>query len=312
MSYHHVSAMLEEAVDTLGCRPGSIVVDGTLGGSGHARKICDKIGSDGIFIGIDQDIDAVENAKKVLACFEPGIHIFHGNFVQLSEFLLQIGVRSVDGILVDIGLSLHQLEKGGRGFSFRKDEPLDMRMDIRSTTTAADLVAKLGEKELVDLFYRFGEERWSKKIVRKLVKTRNHTPIETSSQLADLVSEAVPARFSGKQKIHPATRVFQALRIAVNKELDVLETFIGDAVDLLNPGGRMVVLAFHSLEDRIVKQRFRDLAFPCTCPPDFPKCACGLKPRVRLLSKKAIRPGQAEIEENPMARSTRMRAVEKI
>ncbi len=312
MAYHHVTAMLSEAVASLSCRPGDIIVDGTLGGCGHAEKICEKIGKDGVFIGIDQDKDAVENAEKVLASFETDIHIFHGNFVHLRKFLSQIGIRSVDGILIDIGLSLHQLQKGGRGFSFLRNEPLDMRMDVRADTTAADLVSRLGEKELADLFYRYGEEKWSGKIARKLVEARRRTPIETSSQLADLVSEAVPARFSRKQKIHPATRVFQALRIAVNKELDVLESFIGDAVELLNPGGRLVVLSFHSLEDRIVKQRFRGMAFPCTCPPDFPQCACGRKPKVRLITKKVLRPGQAEIKKNPMARSTRLRALEKI
>lgn len=312
MSDYHVTAMLEEAVALLACRPGKTIVDGTLGGCGHARRICEQIGSGGLFIGIDQDRDAIDHARRVLPAGDPRIHIIHGNFADLPSFLSQLGLHTVDGILIDIGLSLHQIEASGRGFSFNRDEPLDMRMDIRSDVTAADLMACMSEGELVQTFRRYGEERWAVKIARHLVASRKTRPVTTSGQLARLVSEAVPAAAARKQKIHPATRMFMALRIAVNRELDVLDRFLERAVDLLNPGGRLCVLAFHSLEDRIVKQRFRHLAHPCTCPPSFPQCICGGRATVRLLTRKVLRPTEAEMRSNPMARSTRLRAVEKL
>ncbi|MFO7715704.1 16S rRNA (cytosine(1402)-N(4))-methyltransferase RsmH [Desulfosarcina sp.] len=312
MSDYHVTAMLAEAVDMLACRPGKIIVDGTLGGSGHARRICEQIGPGGVFIGIDQDRDAIEQARRVLPADESRIHIIHGNFVDLPLLLSKLDIDAVDGILIDIGLSLHQIEASGRGFSFSRDEPLDMRMDDRSPVTAADLVASLSERELAQTFSRLGEERWSTRIARFLVAKRKTGPVTTSGQLARLVAEAVPAGAARSQKIHPATRVFMALRIAVNHELDVLARFLETAVDLLNPGGRLCVLCFHSLEDRIVKHRFRTMQHPCTCPPSFPRCVCGRRPTVRLLTRKAMRPSEAEIRKNPMARSTRLRAVEKL
>jgi 16S rRNA (cytosine1402-N4)-methyltransferase len=310
MTDFHVTAMLEEAVDMLACRPGKIIVDGTLGGSGHARRICEHIGPGGVFIGIDQDKDAIDRAHRVLPADERRIHIVHGNFADLPLFLSQLGIGAVDGILIDIGLSLHQIEASGRGFSFNRDEPLDMRMDVRSDITAADLLASMDERELAQTFSRYGEERWSVRIARHLVAQRKTLPVTTSGQLARLVSEAVPAAAARKQKIHPATRVFMALRIAVNRELEVLDRFLETAVDLLTPGGRLCVLSFHSLEDRMVKHRFRTLAHPCTCPPTFPRCVCGRQARVRLLTRKVLRPADAEIRKNPMARSTRLRAVE--
>jgi 16S rRNA (cytosine1402-N4)-methyltransferase len=310
MSDYHVTAMLEEAVDMLACRPGKIIVDGTLGGSGHARRICERIGSGGVFIGIDQDRDAIERARSLLPADERWIHILHGNFVDLPLFLSRLGIGAVDGILIDIGLSLHQIEASGRGFSFRRDEPLDMRMDVRSEITAADLVASMTERDLAKIFSQYGEERWAARIARHLVAQRKTQAVTTSGQLARLVSEAVPAAAARKQKIHPATRVFMALRIAVNRELEVLDRFLKTAVDLLNPRGRLCVLSFHSLEDRIVKNRFRAMAHPCTCPPNFPQCVCGHQAKVRLLTRKVLRPTDAEIRKNPRARSTRLRAVE--
>jgi 16S rRNA (cytosine1402-N4)-methyltransferase len=304
--------MLEAAVDMLACRPGRTIVDGTLGGSGHARRICEQIRPGGVFIGIDQDQDAIDLARRVLPVDDPRIHIVHGNFVDLPSFLSQLGIAAVDGILIDIGLSLHQLEASGRGFSFNRDEPLDMRMDVRSGRTAADLLATMDQREMARIFSRYGEERWAARIARHLVDRRKTQPLTHSGQLAQLVSEAVPAAAARKQKIHPATRVFMALRIAVNRELEVLDQFLGAAVDLLKPRGRLCVLAFHSLEDRIVKHRFRAMEQPCTCPPSFPHCVCGLQPTVRLLTRKVRRPTEAEIRENPMARSTRLRAVEKL
>ena len=312
MSAYHVTAMLEAAVGMLACRPGRTIVDGTLGGCGHALRICEQIRPDGVFIGIDQDGDAIDHARRILPVDDLRIHIIHANFADLPLFLSGLGIEAVDGILVDIGLSLHQIEASGRGFSFSRDEPLDMRMDMRSDITAADLLATMDERELAQTFSRYGEERWAVRIARHLVERRKVHPVTRSSELARLVSEAVPAAAAQKQKIHPATRVFMALRIAVNRELEVLDRFLGSAVDLLNPGGRLCVLSFHSLEDRIVKHRFRSMERPCTCPPSFPQCACGRQATVRVLTRKVLRPTDAEIRSNPMARSTRMRAVEKL
>jgi 16S rRNA (cytosine1402-N4)-methyltransferase len=311
MAPYHVTAMLEAAVRMLACRPGKTIVDGTLGGGGHARRICEQIAPDGVFIGIDQDEDAIAHARRHLAGKHPRMHLVHGNFADLAHILDRLEVAAVDGILIDMGLSLHQIEDSGRGFSFGRDEPLDMRMDVRSPTTAADLVAALGERELADLFKRYGEERWAVRIARYLVAERRRQPISTSLQLARLVAQAVPAA-ARRQPIHPATRVFMALRIAVNRELEVLDRFLATAMEVLNPGGRLCVLAFHSLEDRIVKQRFRQMAHPCTCPPSFPQCVCGRQATARLLTRKVLRPAEVEIRANPMARSTRLRAVEKL
>ena len=304
--------MLNEVVNYLNCRPGNVYVDGTIGGCGHARAICEKIFPGGRFIGIDQDIDAISNAETVLKDYTSNIHLFHGNFISLPEFLTQLEIDRVDGILLDLGLSLHHIENSGRGFSFRKDEPLDMRMDIQSPQTAENLINNLSQVELQKLFKEYGEERRAKQIARKIIKIRRQKKIQTSKQLAQIIVDSIPAQAAFKQKIHPATRVFMALRIAVNRELERLETFLEYAVDLLNPGGRLCVLAFHSLEDRIVKQRFKALEKGCTCPPQLPQCVCGQKPQLRILTKKVVRPTAEEIAANPKARSTRLRAAEKI
>lgn len=312
MTDFHAPAMLQEAVDILALRPGRIVVDGTLGGSGHARRICEQITPGGVFIGIDQDRDAIDHARRVLPVDAPWVHIIHGNFGDLPMFLSQLGIDAVDGVLIDIGLSLHQIQASGRGFSFMRDEPLDMRMDTRTRLTAADLVASANERELARIFSQYGEERWAARIARHLVRQRRTQAVTTSGQLARLVSEAVPAAAARAQKIHPATRVFMALRIAVNRELEVLDRFLVTAVNLLKPGGRLCVLSFHSLEDRIVKHRFRAMERPCTCPPSFPHCTCGRQATVRSLTRKVQRPTDAEIRINPMIRSTRLRAVERL
>ena len=293
-------------------RPGNVYVDGTIGGCGHARAICEKIFPGGRFIGIDQDIDAISNAETVLKDYTSNIHLFHGNFISLPEFLTQLEIDRVDGILLDLGLSLHHIENSGRGFSFRKDEPLDMRMDIQSPQTAENLINNLSQSELQKLFKEYGEERRAKQIARKIIKIRRQKKIQTSKQLAQIIVDSIPAQAAFKQKIHPATRVFMALRIAVNRELERLETFLEYAVDLLNPGGRLCVLAFHSLEDRIVKQRLKTLEKGCTCPPQLPQCVCGQEPQLRILTKKVVRPTAEEIAANPKARSTRLRAAEKL
>jgi 16S rRNA (cytosine1402-N4)-methyltransferase len=312
MSYRHIPAMLNEVVFYLNCRPGKIYVDGTLGGAGHAGAICDKITPGGVFIGIDQDIDAINHAKTALQNLSLHVHLIHGNFVRLPEFLSQLNIDAVDGLLLDLGLSLHQLEASGRGFSFRKEEPLDMRMDIQTPETAEMLVNNLAQDDLQKIFKEYGEERWAGQIARSIEKIRRQKKISTSKQLAQIVADAIPGREASKQKIHPATRVFMALRIAVNRELDRLKAFMEYAVDYLNPGGRLCVLSFHSLEDRIVKHRLKALEKGCTCPPQLPRCICGQKPQVRILTKKVVRPTAEEIAVNPMARSTRLRAAEKI
>jgi 16S rRNA (cytosine1402-N4)-methyltransferase len=312
MSFKHIPAMLHEALHYLNCRPGKIYVDCTLGGSGHARAICKKIMPGGVFIGIDQDIDAVRNARKVLEGLDLSVHLFHGNFIHLSDFLEQLEIKSVDGILLDLGVSLHQIESSGRGFSFKKDEPLDMRMSTAADTTAEDLINRMAEKSLRKIFQKYGEERWSAQIARKIVQQRKLKPIRSSKHLVRIVCDAIPKPALFNQKIHPATRVFMALRIAVNKELEMLDLFMENVADLLTPKGRLCVLSFHSLEDRIVKHRLKALAKSCVCPPDFPKCACDKRSVIRLLTKKIVRPTKDEIARNPMARSTKLRAAEKI
>lgn len=311
MAYDHIPVMLAEVIQRLNPKPGNTFADGTVGGSGHAAAICNAIEPDGIFVGLDQDRDAIDNANRVLNGFKMTVHLFHGNFVQMPDFLSQMNIPTVHGILLDLGLSFHHLAASGRGFSFRKDEPLDMRMDTRSDISAQELVNELDEPVLRRLFQRYGEERWSKQIARRIVLERKQQPIHSSRQLADIVSQAVP-KASWKPGFHPATRIFMALRIAVNKELERLEQFLETAADFLSPGGRICVLSFHSLEDRIVKHRFRALENPCTCPPDLPVCACGKQATLKVLTRKAQRPSAEEVMINPMARSTKLRAAEKL
>jgi 16S rRNA (cytosine1402-N4)-methyltransferase len=309
---YHVTAMTEEAVRHLNCRPGKIMVDGTLGGAGHARRICEEIRPDGVLVGIDRDGDAVEHARDVLRQCGAKAHLFHANFVELPDILRRLQLPAVDGILLDLGLSLHQIESSGRGFSFSRDEPLDMRMDATKGKTAEEIVNTESEAALSRLLRHYGEEPQARRIARRIVASRKKAPIRTGRQLADVVVPALPATARYGRKIHPATRTFMALRIAVNRELDHLETFLGSAIDFLTPGGRLCVLSFHSLEDRIVKQRFQSLASNCSCPPGFPVCVCDQRAAVKLVTRKPQRPSQQEIETNPMARSTRMRVVEKI
>ena len=311
MPYQHIPVMLSEVVDYLNCQPGKTYLDGTIGGTGHTSAILNRIHPGGCLIGIDQDLDAIENAKTALQRAKAETHLFHGNYSQFPEFLAQLNVLAVDGMLLDLGVSLHQLESSGRGFSFRREEPLDMRMDTRSGTRAEALVNSLDEKKLAHLFKTYGEERWAKQIARRIGIARQKTAIRSSLQLANIVSEAVP-RAKWKPGRHPATRVFMALRIAVNHELDRLTQFMETFADYLKPGGRICILTFHSLEDRIVKHGFKTLAKACTCPPDFPRCVCQKERQVRILVKKGLRPTPEEISANPMARSTTLRVAEKL
>lgn len=312
MAYRHIPVMRSEVLEYLNCRPGKIFVDGTLGGAGHARDICERIMPDGLLIGIDQDPAAIANAGIVLEPFAARVRLVHENFAQLPNVLSQLGITGVDGILLDLGLSLNQLENSGRGFSFQREEPLDMRMDPRAPETAADLVNGLAEDELRRIFQEYGEEHFSGRIARRIAAERRRAPVQTSGELARLVCAAVPGRTSGRSRIHPATRVFMALRIAVNRELERLEEFLDQVPHCLNREGRLCILAFHSLEDRIVKHRLRALAQGRQPESPFAANRERVPGVLKVLTKKVLRPGPEEIAANPMARSTRLRAAERV
>jgi 16S rRNA (cytosine1402-N4)-methyltransferase len=337
-TFTHISVLQTEACNYLNLKSGGIFVDGTLGGSGHARSILQSILPNGRLIGIDQDIDAVKNAEMLLAEFlapdiapatgdlnnlgnvnavcnrksSGNVNIVHGNFSTLLAILDSLGLKSVDGILLDLGLSFHQLMESQRGFSFQKDEPLDMRMDSRNQTTAADIINEYSESALTDIFFRYGEERMSRKIARRIVETRVVSPIATTKELASIVKQVMPTKLLKTQKIHPATRVFQALRIEVNSELEHLEKFMSHVPDMLNIGGRLCVISFHSLEDRIVKHSIRSWENGCTCPKKMPECLCGFVPKLKAIVKKPIMPDMNEIRGNPLSRSARLRVAERI
>lgn len=311
MQYRHVPVMVKEVLGYLGCSPGKTYVDGTLGGGGHAQAILRVIGPNGFLIGMDRDPDAIAGARRYLRDFKSNVQFVNENFISIPEVLSQSNTRGVDGILLDLGLSLYQLEGSGRGFSFMRDEPLDMRMNPEEENTAEAIVNRFSEKKLADLIARYGEDPWAMRIAKCIVRARRRARIRSTSQLAEIVKEAIPARHRPR-RINPATRTFQALRIAVNQELEYLKVFLGHAADLLNPKGRLCIISFHSLEDRIVKQHFKALARGCDCPPDFPVCVCGKKPQVRILTKRPARPDPAEIKANPMARSAKLRAAERL
>jgi 16S rRNA (cytosine1402-N4)-methyltransferase len=311
MHYRHVPVMVEEVIAYLGCTPGKIYVDGTLGGGGHAKAILEHIEPNGFLVGIDKDPDAVAFASEFLREYESHIALFHDDFAHTPHIVAETCGGKVDGILLDLGLSLYQLEGSGRGFSFKRDEPLDMRMNPNQALTARELVNRFDRDRISEVISRYGEERWSRRIADAVVKARRSKPIESSLHLAEIVKAAIPAKHRPK-RIHPATRTFQAIRIAVNEELKSLKKFLEVGHDLLNPGGRLCILSFHSLEDRMVKQRFKELADPCCCPPDFPVCTCGRRPQVRILTKKPVGPGPDAIRANPLARSAKLRVVEKL
>jgi 16S rRNA (cytosine1402-N4)-methyltransferase len=312
MGFEHTSVMPKEVHAHQNLKPGDICVDCTLGGSGHARSTIKAILPNGMLIGIDQDMDAIANAKKALAPYEKNIQLFHSNFSNLPEILESKGINGVNSILLDLGFSFNQLVNGKRGFSFNKNEPLDMRMDVRTPLTAKQIVNTYTEKDLVTIFFKFGEEKLSRKITRAIVRKRMEAPIETSKELAQLIVDATPAKQIFSQKIHPATRVFQALRIEVNQELSRLETFMETLPSLLVKGGRVCIISFHSLEDRIVKHALRKFENGCTCPREFPRCMCGFVPLIKSIYKKPLIPTQAEIDVNPMARSSKLRVAEKL
>ena len=307
MEFSHVSVLLYEAVDGLNIRPDGIYIDGTAGGGGHSAEILSRLTS-GRLYSIDQDPDAIATVTERFKDDDRST-ILQGNFGDMKALLNDIGVYAVDGVLLDIGVSSHQLDDGSRGFSYHEDAPLDMRMS-QSGETAADLVNTLDVGELSRIISLCGEEKYAFSIAKGIVRAREIKPIETTLELAEIVKENVPQKV--RRDGHPARKTFQALRIAVNHELDVLESGLQGAFELLSQGGRLSVITFHSLEDRIVKQFMRDKAQGCTCPKDFPVCVCGNKPKVKIITRKPILPSDEELERNPRARSAKLRVCEKL
>ena len=301
----HAPVLLDEVIGLIRPKPDGVYVDCTLGGAGHASAILDAAGSGAVLIGLDRDPDAIERGGKRLARFGGRVELHNCRFEDLKA---PLAGRAVDGILIDLGVSSFMLDEAARGFSFQREGPLDMRMDPRGGRTAADIVNMAGERELVRIFREYGDERFAGKIARMIVRRRAEKPFETTVDLAQVAVAAYP---KGKQRIHPATRMFQALRIAVNGELERLEQTLLDAVAALKPGGRLAVISFHSLEDRIVKHTFARLAKSCVCPPKTPVCICGHKAEVSLLTRRPVTAGEAETENNPRARSAMLRAVVK-
>jgi 16S rRNA (cytosine1402-N4)-methyltransferase len=307
----HKPVLLDETIQHLRCTPGTCFVDGTIGGGGHARAILEKTAPDGRLIGVDWDESALAKARFNLQSYKERLVLVHDNFARMGSILTRLQTKAVDGILLDLGLSSFQVDAAERGFSFSQSGPLDMRMDTSRTTTAAQLVNTMREEELAELIRGFGEERWSRRIARNIVRARAEAPIDTTEHLANLVCDAIPAGKRSRQR-HPATRTFQALRLAVNQEIDHLRTFLQGALDWLRPGGRLAIISFHSLEDRLVKQAFNRWARSCRCPARLPVCRCEGRPLARLVSKKPMFPGAEEIKTNPRARSGRLRVMEKI
>jgi len=309
-SRRHVPVMRDAAIDLLGCHPGGVYIDGTIGGGGYAEAILRASAPDGIVVGLDWDAEAIKRVRLKLSSYRDRLYLENASFSEVPAVLARLELGPVDGLVIDLGVSSFQLDDPERGFSFTHDGPLDMRMDQRLPRTAADLVNSLPERELADLIFLLGEEKWSRRIARALVARRKADPFSRTGELADLIRAVVP-KTRDSRRIHPATRTFQALRIAVNRELEALQSLLSRALDSLKPGGRFCIVAFHSLEDRMVKQTFRGWAKACRCPRNVPVCECGGKPLVKLLTKKALRPTSEEMEENPRARSARLRVVEK-
>ncbi len=305
MEFNHISVLLNECIESLNIKPDGIYIDGTAGGAGHSKEIAKKL-KNGLLLALDQDPDAVEVATERLK--DLPAKVIRANFSQMDSVALDEGIQKVDGILLDLGVSSHQLDTAERGFSYHKDAPLDMRMSQKGIS-AKDIVNNFSEKELSDILIRFGEEKFSRRIASKIVEARKTKEISTTLELAEIIASAVPAR--ERRDGHPARKSFQALRIAVNAELDVLNEVLDKAFDLLKPDGVLAIITFHSLEDRMVKLKYKEFTTGCTCPPDFPVCVCGKTPRGRLLTKKPIEPSQTELEINPRSRSAKLRVIVK-
>lgn len=307
--FKHISVLLNESIEGLNINPDGVYVDGTAGGGGHSFEIAKRL-TGGRLIAIDRDPDAIEAASARLAPFKDRVSVINSNFSRLSQIISELGVPGVDGILLDLGVSSHQFDVPERGFSYNYDAPLDMRMS-QSGKTAADLVNTDSFAEIARILREYGEEKFASRIASKIIEHREQKPIETTFELSDIIKSAIPAAARRKGP-HPARKTFQALRIAVNGELEELSMLLDDALSLLLPHGRLAVITFHSLEDRMVKQRFLGWAQGCICPPDFPICVCGRKPQVRIIYKKGVEPSESELEANPRSRSARLRVIEKL
>ena len=310
MEFKHISVLLEETTKALQIKPEGIYVDGTLGGGGHACRIASGLSGAGRLIGIDQDGDAIEAAGERLKAFGERVTLIRDNYRNAAQVLKGLGIERVDGILLDLGVSSYQLDNAERGFSYQYDTPLDMRMDLRQPLTAADILNGYSEAELYRVIRDYGEEQFAKNIAKHIVKARADKPIETTGELNEIIKAAIPAKMRAAGG-HPSKRTFQAVRIECNRELDVLRESLDGFIDMLNPGGRLCVITFHSLEDRIVKTAFRRNENPCSCPPDFPVCVCGQVSRGRVITKKPILPAEEEIAANRRAKSAKLRVFER-
>ena len=310
MEFKHKSVLLEETIEGLRVKPDGIYVDGTLGGAGHAGEVCRRLSAKGRFIGIDQDQDAIIAAGERLAVYGERVTVIRSNYCYMVDELKKLGIRQVDGILLDLGVSSYQLDNGERGFSYRTDAPLDMRMDQRQTRTAADIINGYEEKELYRIIRDYGEDKFAKNIAKHIVAARQKAPIRTTGELTEIIRQSIPMKVQATGG-HPAKRTFQAVRIELNRELDVLRESLDGMIDILSDGGRICVITFHSLEDRIVKTIFRKNENSCTCPPDFPVCVCGKKSRGKVITRKPILPGRQEQEENPRSKSAKLRIFER-
>ena len=311
MEFSHYSVLLQETIDELHIRPDGIYVDGTLGGGGHAFQVCSRLNENGHFYGIDQDAAAIEAAGERLRCFGNQVTIIRSNYCRMVEELKARGVTGVDGIVLDLGVSSYQLDEADRGFTYREDAALDMRMDQRQEKTARDIVNGYSEMELYRVIRDYGEDKFAKNIAKHIVQAREKKPVETTGELVEIIKAAIPAKIR-MQKGHPAKQTFQAIRIELNRELEVLRDSLEDMIDFMNPGGRICIITFHSLEDRIVKNAFRTNEHPCTCPPDFPVCVCGKVSKGRVVTRKPVLPGEKELEENSRSKSAKLRVFERI
>ena len=312
MMFEHKSVLLYETIDSLNVKPDGIYVDGTLGGGGHALEVCRRLGEYGRLIGIDQDADAIAAASERLREYEDRVTIVRSNYEEIQSVLKDLGIEKADGIYLDLGVSSYQLDTPERGFTYREeDAPLDMRMDQRNTRTAADIVNTYSEFDLYRIIRDYGEDKFAKNIAKHIVRARETKRIETTGELTEIIKEAVPAKVRAVGG-HPSKKTFQAIRIELNQELEVLNNSIDTMIDLLNPGGRLAVITFHSLEDRIVKIRFRNNENPCTCPPDFPVCVCGKVSKGRVITRKPVVPSEEEINGNKRSKSSKLRVFERI
>ena len=310
MEFSHYSVMLKETIEELKVKSDGIYVDGPLGGGGHAYEVCKRLSDAGHFYGIDQDAAAIAAASQRLSEFGDRVTIIRSNYCEMCKELRDRGVTGVDGIVLDLGVSSYQLDEADRGFTYREDAALDMRMDQRQEKTARDIVNGYSEMDLYRIIRDYGEDKFAKNIAKHIVQARERQPIETTGELVEIIKAAIPAKIR-MQKGHPAKQTFQAIRIELNRELEVLRDSLDDMIDFLNPGGRLCIITFHSLEDRIVKNAFRKNEHPCTCPPDFPVCVCGKTPKGKVVTRKPILPGEGELEENSRSKSAKLRVFER-